>query len=103
MKVVYTAGPYRGQPNEIHDNVECARYYARELWKKGFAVICPHMNTAYMDASDLDNDIFIQGDLSILKNCDYIYLLPNWEKSEGAKIELEFARKNGIPVLEIEL
>jgi dienelactone hydrolase len=103
VKIVYTAGCYRGEPNEVYENIQSARYYARELWKLGYAVICPHLNTAFMDAPDLTNDHFIKGDLSILQFCDYIYMLPGWEKSEGAKIELKFARDNGIPELELDL
>lgn len=36
-----------------------------------------------------------------LCKCDYIYLLHNWEGSEGAKIEHEIAKKLKIPVLKI--
>jgi hypothetical protein len=39
--------------------------------------------------------------IPLLKMCDYIVMLENWEKSKGATAELEFANKNGILVLHL--
>lgn len=38
-------------------------------------------------------------DFMILNQCDYIYMLDNWQKSEGAKMEHLFAEKCGIKVI----
>lgn len=34
--------------------------------------------------------------LHLLKSCDTIYMLPDWESSKGAKREYEFAKANGL-------
>ncbi|MBY0313648.1 MAG: DUF4406 domain-containing protein, partial [Phycisphaerales bacterium] len=34
---------------------------------------------------------FIQGDLTIIDRCDGIVMIPGWERSEGARIELDHA------------
>lgn len=36
--------------------------------------------------------------LSQLKECDFVYVLKNWEDSKGVKIEIEQAKKWNIPI-----
>jgi len=38
-----------------------------------------------------------------LRQCDAIYLLPNWQQSPGAVIERQYALDNGIEVIYAEL
>ena len=92
MKVVFVSGPYRGK---ITENIRIARQHAEMLWKKGYAVFCPHLNSAHMDGVASD-ETFLNGDLEILSRCDLVYLLPGWEQSKGARKEWELARKMGI-------
>lgn len=44
---------------------------------------------------------FLIRDLMMLKDCDIIAMLPNWQSSPGAKTEREFALGCGIKVLEL--
>lgn len=55
MKVVYVAGPYRG-PSEwaVKCNIEAAERVAIALWQQGYAVICPHKNTAFFGGAAPD-------------------------------------------------
>lgn len=41
---------------------------------------------------------YLRYDLKVLKSCDAIAMLDGWQRSKGAKIELESAKKNGLQV-----
>ena len=96
MLKIFISGPYRGEtPNDIHKNISVAREYAVSLWEKGYAVFCPHLNTAFMDGVCPDEN-FLKGDLLFLKKCDYIFMLPGWKNSVGAIAERNYALKHKI-------
>jgi len=97
--VVYVAGPYRG-PTEaaVFANILAAREASIGLWRLGFAPICPHLNSLLMGGAVTDSD-FLQGDIEILARCDAVLLLPNWNSSEGASGERNFAVREGLPLL----
>ena len=101
MKVIYVAGKYLGKSDwETYLNIHHAKLVAHRLWDEGWAVICPHANTAFFggeNESDKDNPNgdwrkWIGGDFEIIKRCDAIYMLNNWQDSKGAKLEFEIAR-----------
>ena len=88
MKVAYIAGAYRAPTlTEEMENIVKARKAAILFWKKGYAVICPHMNTAMFD-TEVATDVILEGDLALLSRCDVVVALPNWKSSEGAKGEI---------------
>lgn len=104
MKIVYTIGPIRSPlgMDAIFENCMRARRIARELWLMGYAVICPQVNSLFMDGHDLGHDEFIAGDLAILERCDAVVLLPGWSESVGCREEKAHAHKHGIPVYYFE-
>jgi len=98
VRVVYIAGPFRG-PNswEIESNIRRAEALALEVWCAGFAAICPHANTRFFQGAAPDS-VWLKGDLDILGRCDALLATEDWERSEGARAEVGFARENSIPV-----
>lgn len=99
MKVAYIAGPYRSDtPRGIVENIRRAESVAIEYWKKGYAVICPHKNTALFDGICPD-ETWLNGDLAILSRCDVIVMVPGWKESQGARTEKAYAEANGIKVV----
>jgi len=99
MKVVYISGAYRSDSvNGIYENIQKAREVAIKYWKLGYAVICPHMNTAFMDGACNDH-IWLEGDIEILKRCDVIIMIGKWTMSRGAREELNIALSLGMEVI----
>ena len=98
MKVVYIAGPFRG-PNawEIEENIRRAERLALEAWRKGFAVICPHTNTRFFQGAAPD-DVWLEGDIELLRRSDIILMTDDWKRSSGARVEHIFASNNNIPI-----
>ena len=41
----------------------------------------------------------MRADIRLLLDCEYIYMLKDWELSKGAKLELDVASSCGIKVL----
>jgi len=91
--VIYVSGPYRG---DVAANIARAWLVAQGLWARGFAVICPHCNSAFMDGAN-----FIQGDLDIierLRDGDALYMMRGWEQSDGACLERDLAQRKGLRI-----
>lgn len=102
MKIIYIAGPFRA-PNawEIEQNIRRAETLALEIWRMGAAVICPHANTRFFQGA-ADDEVWLEGDLEILRRCDAVVMTKDWEKSQGAKAEHAFAEKEGVPIFNEE-
>lgn len=102
MKIAYIAGPYRAPTVfGVTQNIQRAREVAAEFWRMGYAVLCPHMNSALMDGVVPDG-IFLTGDHEFLRRMrpgDIFVLLPDWTKSEGTKAELALAISLGLTVV----
>lgn len=98
MKIAYIAGPYRGRShNDVAQNIWAAREVAVQLWSLGYAVICPHTNSAFMSGV-VSEKVFLEGGLEMLRRSDMVVLVEGWPGSEGAAREIEEARSLGISI-----
>ena len=97
VKVVYVAGPFRG-PNawEIEQNIRRAEELGLAVWRMGAAAVIPHCNTRFFQGAAPD-EVWLKGDIEILKRCDAVILTEDWQRSSGARGEREFALRQGIP------
>ena len=99
MRVAYIAGPYRSDtPSGIYKNIQNARAIALYYWGLGYAVICPHMNTALFDGAQ-DDSVWMNGYIEIVKRCDVIVMTGDWRKSDGSIKELNTAEAAGLEVI----
>jgi nucleoside 2-deoxyribosyltransferase len=98
VKVVYVAGPFRGKDHyEIHTNICNAEALALKVWRLGAVALCPHLNTAHFQNAAPD-DVWLDGDLELLRRCDAVIMTADWQRSSGATAEHAFAKQHGIPV-----
>jgi hypothetical protein len=90
---VYLSGPMTGIPEFNHPAFHTA---AAELRAKGLEVINP---------AELNPDLSqpwetcIRTDIKALCDCDAIALMPGWETSRGAHLELHIAHRIGMGIL----
>jgi hypothetical protein len=98
MKLAYVIGAYRSSTvYGVSRNIEAASALAAELWKAGFAVICPHKNSAFFDGLVSDN-VFLSAGLEMLRRCDCAVLAPRWRDSGGSLCEIAECHRCKIPV-----
>lgn len=67
----------------------------RLLTSKG----CEVVNPCAIDGLPFSREEYLKIDLLLIYFCDAIYMLKNWEDSEGAKKELEEAKDLGLEIM----
>lgn len=98
MKIAYVSGPYTHKTEwGTRKNIEAAADIAAQLWDMGFGVICPHTNTAFFGGAATYHQ-FMEADLIILERCDLVVMTPNWQDSNGARMEHAHALEKEVPV-----
>jgi hypothetical protein len=91
MKIIFVSGAYRSTSKAgITRNINHAKREAHKLFEQGWAVICPHTNSAHFPG---DDSVYLSAYLLILSRCDAVWMLRGWEKSLGARCELELAKQ----------
>lgn len=97
-QVVYISGKMRGLDEQTSRQIFADA--KKKLEEQGFSAINPwdladeKMKAGYEDWGD-----FVLFDLSVLKKCDKIYMLHNWEDSDGANTEYNYAKGLRIEIL----
>jgi hypothetical protein len=91
--IIYIAGKVTGIPHS-----ECKEKFTKAefiLKKKGYSPINP---LRLVDPStNWQNSMKIC--IRLLLDCDAIYLLQDWKKSKGAKIEFAIAKLTGLKII----
>ena len=67
----------------------------KELISRGYSAVNPCM----IDGLPLSRSEYLMVDMMLLDFCDAIYMLTNWEDSEGAKAELKRAEELGLEIM----
>lgn len=88
---VYISGPMTGRPDNNIDEFNEAEDL---LLKAGYWVLNPTSNGLSDSASYEDH---MRADLRMLSVADALAFLPDWEKSRGARLEIEVAHVLNIP------
>lgn len=92
---VYISGPMTGLPDLNRKAFNKAEEWCR---KKGLSPFNPAWLN-FEDDTAFAYDEILQMDLKALSLCDAILLLPGYEKSNGAMVELDMALSLGLRVL----
>ena len=98
MQLLYIAAPYRAETTvQISNNIHEASLMSQYYWLQGFAVICPHLNTAHFDGLCKDK-IFLEATMLMLAKCTHIALHPHWSFSAGCMEEYHYAIENNLTI-----
>ena len=93
-KRIYISGKMTGlDPEEIRGNFALAK---KELRDQGYIPISP---TGIKYGDKLSWEEYMYLDEALIKICDGIYMLTNWEDSPGARHEVKYARALGKKVM----
>lgn len=93
---VYLSGPMTGIAEH---NVPAFNAQARRLRAAGYDVVNPaEVNP---DAS-LSWQQCLRQDMALLPTCDTLALLPGWEHSDGAHLELHVAHRLGLRIVRVD-
>lgn len=94
---IYISGKMRGLPEEeSRELFKAAENYLMEL---GHNVINPWDSEDDKKRQCKDWDDYILYDLQIIKTCDAIFMLSNWQDSNGAKCEHAFASGRNMEII----
>ena len=105
MTTIYIAGPMSGLPNFNYPAFNAAE---KRLLAAGFHTSNPTVTTAFekrMPPPSEQGRIYswyLRAGLHRLITCDAVALLPGWEKSTGANLEVHVARKLGLTIQPLE-
>jgi len=99
-KVAFICGPYRAATKAQRDyNIAIAGIVAQLLWSKGWAVLCPHTNTAQFDdaVSEADAD-YAGGYIELLRRLkpNALFVLPGYKDSAGSMFEISISKSMSI-------
>ena len=92
MNTIYLSGPMSGIANH---NMPAFNAEADRLRAHGYQVI----NPAEINVDGGDWKDCLRADIRQLMDCDTLALLPGWENSQGAHLELHIAHRVGIAVV----
>lgn len=91
---IYVAGKISGLPrNEVEAKFEQAR---KRLVENGHSVFVP---TVLPDYADVPHSDYLRICYAMIDVCDAVYVLKDWKDSNGARLELNYAKCNGKEVM----
>lgn len=103
MKIVFVAGPYRGDgsASAIKKNIARSQVFQRALAEAGIAAYSPNIHDAHWDKLDT-----VEARKSLKKVSPFILkeiasalvVMPGWESSKGTLEEIAIAKKRNIPI-----
>lgn len=94
IKKIYISGKISGQP--VREAIAKFKAVAEKIRRFGFEPVSPFDNGLPLEADWAEH---MGKDITLLLRCDAIYLLADYEESEGALIELCVALQRRMPVL----
>ena len=97
-KVGYLAGPMTGHPDSNYAEFALT---ATLLRGSGLSILNPAEH--YGGDASLPREMYLRIDIHAVLSSDYVVLLPDWQQSPGANLEVDVALGMGLPLYEVVL
>ena len=94
MTKIYISGPMSGIKNFNYESFAEAESRLRHLGEV--------VNPAKIEPSVKTWEGYMRADIKALVDCDAVYVLPGWENSKGARIEIAIAVGLGMDIYDYE-
>lgn len=94
---IYLSGPILSI-GQIHDNISAFQEWSRKLRGMGYTVFSPPED----EPVGLEWADYLRRDIQALARCKMVAVLPNWDRSKGAGLEVYIARQLGMEVVSVE-
>lgn len=97
---VYLSGPITAKHGHlVEENTAIALRAYWDCLKAGIPAFCPHLSAGFPSAfTEVPYETWLAYDFAVIDRCTDVVLLYRWEQSNGAMLEVEYAKKNGKPV-----
>lgn len=96
--LVYIAGPMKGYPEH---NYPAFIEAEKQLTSFGIKVLNPVNHSAGV-GTDLPYSYYIRRSVEDVLHASAVCVLPGWEKSTGAKLEVHLAQALGLPIYRLQ-
>jgi hypothetical protein len=97
---IYLSGPMSGLPG---NNFYAFNTYAATLRGMGLDIVNPaEIGGDANDTNPANYNAYLRADIKAMMDCDGIALMPGWETSTGANLELHIAHRVGMRVLFVD-
>ena len=88
--IVYISGPISSDPY-FREHFAKTERYLRDM---GFSVVNPV--TEGLAGNGVTYKEFIDDDLKLLSECEGIFMMKGWQRSNGARLEHQYAKTTGM-------
>ena len=95
---VYLSGPMTAAHGyRVEDNVAAGLRVFFDCVARGIPAFSPHLSGAF--PSNISWAHWLKYDCAVIDRCTHVLLLPRWETSTCARVERDYARTIGTPVI----
>ena len=103
-ETAYICSPYRADTKEqFEKQLNYTKIMSHKAVMEGFDVIVPHLYYPQFlnDDKEAERELGMNSALNLMLVCNVLIVCKRYGISSGMKAEIEFAERNGIPIIRV--